>query len=371
VPNLWRRRRVTQKHTLNIDTTNQQRRHVKMPAFVDTMAYAGQVPWHGLGTKLAADAVTDEIIRAAQLEWDVRREMARRHNPVKAEWEKLENRFWLYRSDTGDLISHNTVADGYTPVQNRELFEFGDALTATGAARWHTAGSLHGGARVWGLAQVAGQFEVMPGDTIAPYLLLYDARDKSSTFKCRFTTVRVVCANTAAMALSQKDATEVSIRHTGDVAKKLEQAAEILGLAETSFQKQTEVAEMLAAESFSEKAMQMFVIQMATGEDDEEKALDIFRGINAKGGRALTNLNHFGDEVMKRFAEEETLAGFTKWNAFNRITEFVDHQRGRMSNWKRTNSRLTGEGLDSAWFGEGERKKKRALKLLVGGGVSH
>jgi phage/plasmid-like protein (TIGR03299 family) len=334
------------------------------------MAYAGQVPWHGLGTKLAADAVTDEILPAAGLEWRVKKAKASFFNVVTGEREEVDDRFFLCRDDTGALLSKNLVSPTYKEVQNRQLFEFGDALTTIGAARWHTAGSLHGGGRIWALAQVAGQFEVRPGDIVSPYILLYDARDKSSTFRARFTSVRAVCANTCAMALSG-DAVEIAIPHRGDLEARLELAQETLGLAKTSFQEQTEIMEMLAAESFSEKAMQMFVIQMATGEDDEEEALAIFRGINAKGGRALTNLNHFGDEMMKRFEEDKVVAGGTKWNAFNRITEFVDHQRGRMSNWKRTNSRLTGEGLNSAWFGEGERKKKRALKLLVGGGVSH
>jgi phage/plasmid-like protein (TIGR03299 family) len=339
-----------------------------MPAFVDTMAFAGQVPWHGLGTKLAEDATTDIIIPAAGLDWKIKKIPAEYRNPVTGEVDEIDGRYWLARDDSGILVSRETVSSVYQEVQNRQLFEFGDALTITGEARWHTAGSLHDGGRIWALAQVKGQFDV-GNDMYLPYILLYDARDKSSQFRARFVLIRVVCANTAAAALAG-DAVEVSIPHRGNLEERLELAAETLGLAETSFSKQREIVEQLGSESFSEAAMRMFVIQMATGKDDRDEAMDVFRGTVAKGGRALTNLNTFGDEVMRLYNEGKGNEGATKKDAFNSITEFIDQQRGRMSNYKRLVSKLTPEGLDSAWFGEGDRKKKRALKLLVGGGTA-
>ena len=42
-----------------------------MVAAVETMAYAGEVPWHGLGTKVPQDLSTDEFIKQAGLDWTV------------------------------------------------------------------------------------------------------------------------------------------------------------------------------------------------------------------------------------------------------------------------------------------------------------
>ena len=38
---------------------------------VETMAYAGKVPWHGLGRKVDENMSPDEMLVAAQLDWTV------------------------------------------------------------------------------------------------------------------------------------------------------------------------------------------------------------------------------------------------------------------------------------------------------------
>ena len=38
---------------------------------VETMAYAGELPWHGLGTKVADGIGVDDMIREAGLDWQV------------------------------------------------------------------------------------------------------------------------------------------------------------------------------------------------------------------------------------------------------------------------------------------------------------
>ena len=38
------------------------------------MAYVGDVPWHGLGTKVPADLTPDQFMVKAGLDWDVEKE---------------------------------------------------------------------------------------------------------------------------------------------------------------------------------------------------------------------------------------------------------------------------------------------------------
>ena len=42
-----------------------------MVAAVETMAYAGEVPWHGLGTKVSNDISIDDMLRESGLNWNV------------------------------------------------------------------------------------------------------------------------------------------------------------------------------------------------------------------------------------------------------------------------------------------------------------
>ena len=38
---------------------------------VETMAYAGELPWHGLGEKVSNDLTTDQMLVKAGLDWSV------------------------------------------------------------------------------------------------------------------------------------------------------------------------------------------------------------------------------------------------------------------------------------------------------------
>ena len=38
---------------------------------IETMAYAGQVPWHGLGIEVTDDLTPVQMMQAAELDWTV------------------------------------------------------------------------------------------------------------------------------------------------------------------------------------------------------------------------------------------------------------------------------------------------------------
>src|SRR5258706_4981540 len=98
-----------------------------MSHFIDTMAYSGEIPWHRLGTKLANDASTEDMIRAAQLAWNVVKTplfYLNEHNMLT----ELPDAFGMLRDDTDKAFDGVTVGATYAPFQNSELFAFGDAL---------------------------------------------------------------------------------------------------------------------------------------------------------------------------------------------------------------------------------------------------
>jgi hypothetical protein len=42
-----------------------------MAHLVDSLAWSGEVPWHGLGNKLPENVAAEEMIRVAGLDWNV------------------------------------------------------------------------------------------------------------------------------------------------------------------------------------------------------------------------------------------------------------------------------------------------------------
>jgi phage/plasmid-like protein (TIGR03299 family) len=117
------------------------------------MMYAGEVPWHRLGTKLDQPATAREAIHAAGLDYLVELK------PLEtSEGNEVPIRKATVRTDTNEVLG--VVGNGYIPVQNFQAFGFLDAVVADGGLRYHTAGALGRGERIWMLAKLPGHIQV-------------------------------------------------------------------------------------------------------------------------------------------------------------------------------------------------------------------
>ena len=162
---------------------------------VETMAYAGELPWHGLGTKVSENISVDDMMKEAGLDWEVQKV------PAYAELngEKIHSGHdMLIR--TSDNTALDMVSGNWNPVQNIEAFEFFDDFVRSGDMQMHTAGSLKGGQIVWGLAKVNDSFELFGGDKVDSYLLFTNPHRFGQSIDVRFTPIRVVCNNTLTLS---------------------------------------------------------------------------------------------------------------------------------------------------------------------------
>ena len=165
---------------------------------VETMAYANEVPWHGLGARVDGDISVDDMLVAAGLNWEVK--LRQLMADVDGEMVKVPGRFALVRSSDNRTLT--LTGNSWNPVQNRETLGFLREYVQAGGATLETAGSLRGGKTVWALARLNHSFNVRPGDKVNGYLLITSPHEVGRATTIRTTTVRVVCANTMAMAES-------------------------------------------------------------------------------------------------------------------------------------------------------------------------
>ena len=107
-----------------------------MPADIETMAWTGQKPWHGLGHEVGKDITPEQMIVAAELDWNVSKTPFQ--NPVTKE--SSENYFVLVRDSDGKELS--PCGHQYVPVQNRQALGFFKKFTESGDMTLETAGSL-------------------------------------------------------------------------------------------------------------------------------------------------------------------------------------------------------------------------------------
>ena len=219
-----------------------------MAALVESMMYVREVPWHGLGTKVDEAPNSKEAIKLAGLDWNVNPTVIYDANGKEISGYKANMR----DSDQSIL---GIVSDRYQIVQNSEAFEFTDSLLDEGVV-YETAGSLRDGKQIWLLARMPST--TILGDDVDPYLWFTNTFDGSGAIRVCATPIRVVCNNTLNLAL-ETTKRSWSTRHIGDLAGKLHQAKETLGLAQEYMKKLDEDADRLANTKLSDAEIESIV----------------------------------------------------------------------------------------------------------------
>ncbi len=319
---------------------------------VQTMAYVGEQPWHGLGTRLAPRQPLEVWARAAGMDWQIREAEVRyvaAHDKALGSIHAFPEQKVLYRSDTKAPLS--VVSSRYQVVQPSEILEFYRDLTEVGGFQLETAGVLKEGRKLWALART-GQSATLKGkDQVNGYLLLATACDGTLATTAQFTSVRVVCNNTMQIALGDgTGSVKVPHRSQFDAASVKRQ----LGLAISSWDSFVARTKALSECKVSDAAAEKFLRRVLTYPTTNPADRDTV-SVNERAIKAVGQLY-----AGRGKGASLPSASSTAWGLLNACTEFVDHHRRARSDDHR---------LDAAWFGAGSVLKQKAwdeaLKLVV------
>lgn len=310
-----------------------------MAHLVETMAYANEVPWHGLGVQVPSDLSPEQMLEKSGLNWTVDKYPAF----ATVNGEKIPvGRDVLVRSSDHKVL--DTVGSDWIPVQNQQAFDFFHEYCEAGDMEMHTAGSLRGGQLVWVLAKVKESFELFKGDQVDSYLLFTNPHKFGQCLDVRFTPIRVVCNNTITLALESQVDRVVRKNHRSSFnANKVK---ETLGIATTKLAKYKEMAAFLGTRNYTEqKLKEYFSKTFPVIAYDKEKGPQ--RKEMSKNAVMALDIVH--SQPGAEFAEG------TWWQAFNAVTYMLDHKVGRTAD-----NRLT-----SAWFGPNKSVKLQALDAAI------
>ena len=215
-----------------------------MAANVETMFYVREKPWHGLGTCVEHALTSEEALVAAGLDWTIKAKDVFDERGLIIPGFQANT-----RSSDGSVMG--IVSNRYKIVQNRDAFEFTDALVGEGIV-YETAGSLQGGKRIWLLGKMPER-DVL-GDKFEPYICFTNTHDGSGAVRACMTPIRVVCNNTLNAALSGASRAW-STPHRGDVRSRLDEARQTLQLAEAYMDALAETADRMANAKMDECAV--------------------------------------------------------------------------------------------------------------------
>lgn len=311
-----------------------------MPSLVQTMAYAGEAPWHGIGNKFDGKPDLDIWRKQAGLDWEIL-ESTVRYRTDSAASLSYPGQKVLYRSDSKCPLS--VVSDRYKVVQPAEIIEFYRDLSEISGFEMETAGALKGGRTIWALAKTGQSVALKGNDVTNGYVLLATACDGTLATTAQFTSIRVVCNNTLAVALNSGRGA-VKVKHSPKFDA--EAVKKELGIAVATWDEF-----MYRMKSLSErkvKTTEAFSFFM-----------DVFAASSGPSAR-LTNEKSMNKamtlyEGAGRGSELSSTRG-TAFGLLNSVTEFVDHERGAKS---------ADHRLASAWFGQGAALKAEAMMCAL------
>lgn len=338
-----------------------------MVAAVESMAYAGTVPWHGLGNPINDNLTPAEMVVAAGLDWRVDKvplgvmafdEAAKAY---KYTGQVVPEKYALRRNTDGKILS--LCGKQYKPVQNEDAFDIFQKFVKAGHMKLETAGSLKDGKFVWGLAKIDQAFKVGSGkgkDEVQNYLLLLSPFEQAWSLMAMYTSVRVVCWNTLSAALGQNlagsrgqarnDRQVFRMPHSSKFDDEMKAKAELaLGLATEQVVEFKALSNALAKVKLTDAgATEFFFNVLKVGEKERVE-------IAAGDARKPIMLAKFEDALVRGPGAQLASAEGTLWGALNAVTYVIDHEVGRTRD----------AGLSRAWIGEGSIMKRFALRTAA------
>lgn len=327
-----------------------------MSAEIESIAYVGATPWHGLGVELKEAPTPQHLLKQAGLNWTVSK------RPI---WTADESTFATKPCGT-NLMFNNLYAlvrdsdnsifgvcgPAYQPFQNGEVFEFFNKFTEAGNMKMEVAGSLKNGRWIWALARLEeGAFTLTGNDKNYTYLLLCSPHIWGEALTIMFTSIRVVCWNTLTAALNKAVSGKFKAVHNRGFA-------DVKGLAALSVEHA-----MVQKAVYEQKAKLL----------SQQKIVDVTALYNyiatliqpdlvTKGDADSADFHKTAQQILYNYhtapGSELKSAKGTWWGAFNAVTYYFDHQVGVRS--------VQDTRLYNAWVGHTTSVvKRKALELAV------
>lgn len=310
---------------------------------IESMAYTNEVPWHGLGHRVAEAPTVNKMLKIAKLDWHVHKQPLYTVAEDGKTEIKVEDYFSLVRDKDNSVL--DVVGRQYKPVQNADSFEFFKEFVEAGKAKMETAGSLRGGRYVWGLANLNHSFKLANDDEVKGYILVASPHEQGKSLIIKFTTVRVVCNNTLTLAL-REGGREFRMAHRVEFDRNMrDKAKEVLGIAHTQMEDFEKNAKRLKSLKMSKNdAMGVFANTYQPDVVLKDLQADFDKVANPTVKQLMDILHHAP-------GADPT----TGWGVLNAVTYHVDHVA----------SRTTDKRLTNAWFGKGANRKELTLNTLL------
>lgn len=339
---------------------------IESMAFNQLVRFENGVPWHGLGYPVTDESELFDIVKfedRAGLNWGVHKEPL---VTVTQAQSAVNHAFTAWQSgddcpEVKENVDHyavvrdtdkrilGVVGPRWTPLQNREVFNWFQPWLDSKLVALNTAGSLFDGQKVWVLAQIVEDtvHEVVKGDNVARFILLSNSHDGTTAARPSFTNIRVVCANTLRLAENTASA-KLRVRHSSKIVENLDNIRTIMDLAKKEFVATLEQYQLLAKRQINKEDLRKYVRILV--QDEKLATTQKWDDVPTRSQNIVLEIEKMVDNPIQKVG-----VGGTWWNAYNAFNGYLNHKQGRNSDNR----------LNSLWFGTNEASDKQAFNLAL------
>ena len=268
---------------------------------------------------------------------------------------KFSRFYGLQNSKTRDI--YGVVGRKYTPIQNSELIDAFDEVRQMYGGTYDSAGVLNKGSRIWVQAQLPKKYSfTMPGrpdDLINSAITLLIGHD-GIVSNCLFPNSKRVTCNNQFVSLMKSSTRSLRIQHFSNYEQRIVTVQALFKQNMDRLQSMHQSFAQLDSQSISKAELEKFLNTLYPKKKEDERVEKIH------------------EEIAQLFKNGAGNRGKTRWDAFNAVTEYVDHHINttRLANAiERGNHEYIQNrvGSISVPGGQLDRVKRRAFSILNSG----
>jgi phage/plasmid-like protein (TIGR03299 family) len=339
----------------------------------DTIAYAGETPWHKLGQVIPAGVENDieAVMKLAGLDWIVEKFPLFFANADGTLGAQNPYAYGVRRAGDDQILS--AIGPETEVVQNGEAFGILEPLVKEYGCTIEVAGALGRGERVWMLLKAPQSLQPVPGDVVNSYMVLRHAHDNSQSTEGIFTTTRVVCANTMGMAIAAAGGEDVEtgrafrIKKTSGVKDRIAEAKQLMSRFGHAMKTTNETFATLARKQVTPEDIALIIEGIAPLPKkttmDAETGVEFITEAESKvvteRRKTIASLIYTSPGAALSGADVET-GKATAWSVLNAVSYYFDHVRAEEA---KTDS-AKAKALASTAFGANNAVKLLALSKL-------
>ena len=263
--------------------------------------------------------------------------------------------YGLRNSRTKDV--YTVTGKKYTPIQNEELIDAFDEVRKMYGGEYKAAGVMRGGSRIWVQAELPKDYTFeLPnrqGDKINSMITMLIGHDGIIS-NCIFPTSMRGACNNQFVAMTRESTRDYRIQHFSNYSNRLDLVKDVFAKNIDSLKNMYTDFARLDSTVITKEQLYNFLGELYPMKNDEDV-------------RTVTRHN----DIAALFSRGDGNLGKSRWDAFNAVTEYVDHHQhaARMANAIENKNHTYIQnriGSLNTPGGQMDRFKRRALNLLTG-----